>query len=137
MSQQSQTSEKSKPFSIRFTDAERSKLTARSGGMPLGAYIKSCCLSVDAPRHHKRRPMPKADQRLLAEILARLGASRLPQNLNQIAKHAHLGTLLLDDDLTADLQQACAEVAWMRTQLMAALGLKNAEPCPCAKASRD
>ena len=67
--------------------------------------------------------MPVEDQRLLAEILARLGASRSASNLNQIAKHLNQGTLVIDEELETDLKRACAEVAWMRATLVAALGL--------------
>jgi hypothetical protein len=106
------------PFSIRFSDEERARVEARAGAMPVGAYIKSVVLSEDAPRYRKRRAMPEADQRLLAEILARLGASRSASNLNQIAKHLNQGTLIFDAELKADLKLACAEVAWIRTTLM-------------------
>lgn len=71
--------------------------------------------------------MPDADQKLLAEILARPGATRTANNLNQIAKHLNLGTLVIDDQLEADLKAAIVEVAWIRTTLMQALG-KREEP---------
>ena len=115
------------PFSIRFSDDERARVEARAGAMPVGAYIKSVVLSEDAPHYRKRRAMPEADQRLLAEILARLGASRSASNLNQIAKHLNQGTLVIDAELEADLKRACAEVAWIRATLMQALGIKNRE----------
>ncbi|SFA88828.1 mobilisation protein (MobC) [Poseidonocella pacifica] len=113
------------PFSIRFTDAERERVEAQAGKMPVGAYIKSVVLAEDAPRYRKRRALPEEDQRLLAEILARLGASRTANNLNQIAKHLNQGTLVIDDELEADIRRACAEVAWMRATLIEALGLKG------------
>jgi hypothetical protein len=55
---------------------------------------------------------------------ARLGATRSASNLNQIAKAINQGTLYVDDELAAELNQACAEVAWMRVTLMQALGIK-------------
>ncbi len=113
------------PFSIRFTDEERERVEARAGTMPVGAYIKSVVLAEDAPRYRKRRSMAEADQRLLAEILARLGGSRSASNLNQIAKHLNQGTLVMDSVLEADLKRACLEVAWLRNTLMMALGIKG------------
>lgn len=115
------------PLSIRLSDEERAAFERKAGRMPLGAYIKSVVLDDDAPRYRKRRAMPDADQRLLAEILARLGATRTANNLNQIAKHLNLGTLVIDDQLEADLKSAIVEVAWIRTTLMQALG-KREEP---------
>ncbi|WP_238475681.1 hypothetical protein [Rhodophyticola sp. CCM32] len=109
------------PFSIRLSDEERAALERQAGSMPLSSYVKSVVFADEAPRHRKRRAMPEADQRLLAEILARLGASRSASNLNQIAKHLNQGTLVIDEDLEADLKQAIVDVAWMRVTLIEAL----------------
>lgn len=62
---------------------------------------------------------------LLAQILAKLGESRIPNNLNQIAYHANCGSLILDDVTIEEINEACFQVAWMRTQLIQALGLKS------------
>lgn len=112
------------PFSLRLTAEERDRLEAQAGAMSLAAYIKSAVFAEDAPKHRGRRRLPAAEQQLLAEMLARLGASRTASNLNQIAKHLNQGTLQIDPQLEDDLRQAVAEVAWMRVTLIRALGLK-------------
>lgn len=112
------------PFSIRLTQEERSALDAKAGSMPLAAYIKSVVLASDAPTYRKRQKPPVAEQQLLAEVLAKLGSSRTANNLNQIAKGLNQGTLVIDEELEADLNAAIAEVAWMRVTLMRALGVK-------------
>ncbi|MEM9897885.1 MAG: hypothetical protein AAF742_00730 [Pseudomonadota bacterium] len=111
------------PFSLRLSDDERDELVAKAGSMALATYIKSVVFADAAPRYRKRRKPPVAEQQLLAEILARLGSSRTASNLNQIAKHLNQGTLVVDDELEADLHRAVAEVAWMRVKLMEALGV--------------
>lgn len=113
------------PFSMRLSDTERKQLEAQAGSIPLASYIKSVVLADAAPKYRKRSKPPVAEQQLLAEILARLGASRTASNLNQIAKSMNQGTLVIDVELEADLKKACAEVAWMRATLMAALGVKR------------
>lgn len=113
------------PFSIRFSEEERQRLEAQAGSMPLASYIKSVVLADEAPKYRKRSKPPVAEQQLLAEVLARLGATRSASNLNQIAKAINQGTLYVDDELAADLNRACAEVAWMRATLMQALGIKS------------
>ena len=113
------------PLSIRLSDEERAAVERKAGRMPLGAYIKSVVLDDDAPKYRKRQALPNADQRLLAEILARLGATRMAKNLNQIANHLNLGTLVIDDQLEADLKAAIVEVAWIRATLMQALGKRE------------
>lgn len=112
------------PFSLRLTPDERERLEANAGSMPLASYIKSVVFAAEAPKYRRRRKPPVAEQQLLAEILARLGASRSASNLNQIAKAANQGTLFVDAELEADLNRACVEVAWMRATLMQALGIK-------------
>ena len=118
------------PFSLRLNAEERDRLERAAGSMQLGAYIKSCIFAEDAPRYRKRRALPEADQFLLAQILARLGQSRTANNLNQIAKHLNQGTLIIDEELAEDLRQAIVDVAWMRTQLMEALGCRDGKDNP-------
>jgi hypothetical protein len=93
--------------------------------MPKGAYIKSVIFADDAPTYRKRRQAPSAEQQLLAAVLARLGQTKHANNLNQIAKHLNLGTLVLDEELAADINAALADIAWMRTKLMEALGVQS------------
>lgn len=112
------------PFSLRLTPEERAQLEDKAGSMPLASYIKSVVLSDDAPQYRKTRKPPVEEQKLLAEVLARLGQSRQSNNLNQIAKHLNQGTLIVAPDLEEDLKRAVAEVAWMRMMLMQALGKK-------------
>ncbi|MDW3181649.1 plasmid mobilization relaxosome protein MobC [Roseobacter sp.] len=113
------------PFSLRLSDDERQQLEAQAGSMPLASYIKSVVFAAEAPKYRRRQKPPVAEQQLLAEVLARLGATRSASNLNQIAKAINQGTLYVDDDLVTDLKRACAEVAWMRATLIQALGIKS------------
>ena len=113
------------PFSLRLTPEERQQLEGQAGAMPLASYIKSVVLADEAPKYRSRRKPPVAEQQLLAEVLARLGQTRHANNLNQIAKHLNLGTLVIDPELEEDLKRAVAEVAWMRATLMEALGVKS------------
>jgi len=113
------------PFSLRLTDEEQARLDAQAGSMPKGAYIKSVIFADDAPKYRKRRQAPSAEQQLLAEVLARLGQTKHANNLNQIAKHLNQGTLVLDEDLASDINAALADIAWMRTKLMEALGVQS------------
>jgi len=125
---QPQTNVKSKrpaPPSLRLSDDERQQLASQAGSLALGSYIKSVVFADQAHRYRKTPKPPVAEQQLLAEILARLGESRTANNLHQIAKHLNLGTLVVDDELEADLKQAIIDVAWMRTTLMQALKVRS------------
>ncbi len=115
------------PFSIRLTADERQLLEQAAAGAPLGTYIRSRILDGQTARRKVQRA-PVADQAALARVLAQLGQSRLGNNLNQLAKAANMGALIVTPDVTAEFKEACAAVAAMRHDLMRALGLK--EPAP-------
>lgn len=120
------------PFSLRLTVEERERLVRYAGSMPLAAYIKSLLFPDDAPRYRKARRSRAADEKALAELLAILGASRISNNLNQLAKAANSGNLYFDHDTKLAIKRACDDVANMRLLLMRALGIstrnENAPP---------
>lgn len=109
------------PITFRPTEEERQRLKADAGDMSQSAYIRECLFGSKT----SKRVVPHADRVLLAQILAKLGETRIANNLNQIAYHANCGSLLLDDLTVEEINEAIVHVAWMRTQLIEALGLKN------------
>lgn len=119
------------PFSLRLTFEERAKIEANAGSMPVGAYIKSLLLEEDAPKYRKRRKPPIADQELLAQVLACLGATRLSSNMNQLARATNIGNFYFDHDTKHSIKQACDDIRIMRQLLIKALGLEDSsEPRP-------
>ncbi|MEM7067787.1 MAG: hypothetical protein AAF478_02805 [Pseudomonadota bacterium] len=109
------------PITFRPTDEERLQLKQDAAGMSLSAYIRQCLFGSRV----SKRVIPDVDRLLLAQILAKLGESRIANNLNQIAYHANCGSLMLDELTIEEINEACVHVAWMRTQLINALGLKT------------
>ena len=114
------------PFSLRFTFEERAQLDEAANGVPLGAYIRAVLFGEDLKRVRRRGVRPVEDQQELARVLAVLGASRLSQNLNQLAKACNIGALPVTPDTEAALVQACDDIADMRQALLKALGSKPA-----------
>lgn len=113
------SSKRLSPFSLRLTAYERAELERRADGLPLGTYIKSKIL----PSGPEARTRAKqVDRQELAKVLSALGQSRLPQNMNQIAKAANLGTLPVTLQTEEEIKQACYNIAVMRMALMKALG---------------
>lgn len=113
------------PFSLRLTFEERSRLERNAGGMPLGSYIKSLLFANDAAKYRKRRRATEPNEKLLAEVLACIGAKRIANNLNQLAKAANTGSLYCDDDTKREISRACADVHAMRELLLRALGVET------------
>lgn len=122
------------PFSLRLTFEERARLIDDAGTMPLAAYIKSLIFREDAPKYRKRRRGSPRDEKLLAEVLACLGASRLANNLNQLAKAANTGTLFFDPETKSEIRRAADDIQLMRRLLMQALGM-DVESTPAPRES--
>lgn len=110
------------PFSLRLTFEERARLERDAAGMSLGAYIRSRLFGVDVPPRRTRGKFPVKDQAALAKVLALLGASRLSQNLNQLARAVNIGALPVTPETDAELRDACRAVTEMRDELLRALG---------------
>ncbi|MEL6379615.1 MAG: hypothetical protein AAFQ29_07580 [Pseudomonadota bacterium] len=118
-----------KPYSIRFTEQERALLNKMCGSRAWSSYIRER-LFVDQIPEYRKSPVKKPriapeDQKLFAQLLAALGQSRLSQNLNQIAKAANMGALPVSPELESELHRACADIQYMRSELVCALGLKS------------
>lgn len=129
---------KPKPFSVRFSEAEKAVLRARAGGVPLGEYIRSTVLGdATESQSHRRHRAPVKDADALGQVLGLLGQSRLANNLNQLAKAANQGSLPVTDDLEADLKRACTDILIMRQWLMRALGKRPVESQPSASGEFD
>ena len=67
---------------------------------------------------------PAIDDRKVSIVLSALGESRLSQNLNQLAKHANMGTLDVSEPVEQEIVDACKAVTSMREVLLSALGHK-------------
>lgn len=113
---------KPSPFCLRLSKEERERLEYYAGDMPLGTYIRSRLFDDPTPRK-RRMKRPVKDHEILAQLLTKLGASRIANNLNQLARAANSGSLLLIPEIEEDLRQALSDIAWMRKTLMQGLGL--------------
>ena len=116
------------PFSMRLTPDERARLERDSAGMSLGSYVRWRLFDPENPPPRHRGKFPVKDHQALSALLGKLGQSRLANNLNQLAKAAHSGSLVLTPALEAELRDAIADIAAMRVTLIAALGLSDGAP---------
>lgn len=93
------------PFSLRLTFEERARLERDAAGMSLGAYIRSRLFGDDPPPRRTRSKFPVKDKAALAKVLAALGASRLSQNLNQLARAVNIGAFPVTPETGAALSR--------------------------------
>ena len=112
------------PFSIRLSQTERARLAVEAAGAPLGAYIKAKVLGETPPLRVRRTGLAIEDRQALAQVLALLGRSNLANNLNQLARAVHTGSLLVTPETEAEIMAALEAVRDLRRLLLVALGLK-------------
>ncbi len=108
-------------FSLRITPAQKRKLGADAGAMTLGQYVRHCLFENPTPQKRVFR-RPVQDEQALTQLLGALGKGRLSNNLNQLAKAAHSGSLPLSKETEKALRTACAEVSEIRALVVRALG---------------
>ncbi len=111
------------PYSIRFSEDERTELDRLSKGMKWSAYIKAV-LFVEKRKPSRNVVAPIRDKKLHATLLASLGASRISQNINQLAKAVNSGSLPVSDEVEERIKEACEAILWMRDTLIKCMGLK-------------
>jgi len=108
---------KTAPFSVRLTLDERAYLEQQAGTQHLGAFIRDQLLNKKAKKRRVLRK-PKIDDKNLAMVLSLLGDQRIASNLNQLARHANMGTLDFDDQILEQIQEACAAMIAVRNYLL-------------------
>ncbi len=111
------------PFSLRLSFEERAQLEQEATGMPLGRYIRDKVLDGKAKPRRTRGKFPVKDHEALGRVLGALGASRLSSNVNQLARAVNTGSLPVKPETEDAIKQACREIAQIRRDLLAALGL--------------
>ena len=110
---------------LRFSLDDYERLKQRADGVALATYIRAKALSDAVPRKGRRSGAAIVDKQALAQILGLLGQSRIANNLNQLAYHANVGSLRMDESTRAQINDAYDHVLAMRKTLIAALGLRE------------
>jgi hypothetical protein len=109
------------PITLRLTPNERAQLEELATGMTLSAYIRACVFAEEERRQKRRPKNIVADKKAMAEALTLLGQSRIANNLNQLAYHANIGALAMDEHTRGQIDEAYLFIAEMRELLIKAL----------------
>lgn len=111
-------------ITLRLTEEEHAKLKKAAEGVSVSSYIRKKLFGKDTSLRKTRSRVPVRYQQALAQVLGKLGQTRIANNLNQIAYEANCGSLLMDEETEQEIKVACAQIAWIRVKLIAALGIK-------------
>ncbi len=109
---------------LRLTEDELERLKRAAAGVSVSSYIRDKLFGKDVSLRKTRRRNPVKNEEALAQVLGKLGQSRIANNLNQIAYEANCGSLLMDEETEREIKLACARIAWIRVKLIEALGLE-------------
>lgn len=109
---------------LRLTEDELDRLKKAAAGVSISSYIRDKLFGKDVSLRKTRRRNPVKNEEALAQVLGKLGQSRIANNLNQIAFEANCGSLLMDEETEREIKLACARIAWIRVKLIEALGLE-------------
>ncbi len=113
------------PVTLRLTAEERLKLEELAQGMSMSAYIRACVFQNEVSQRKRVVRVPVKDKAALAELLGLLGQSRIANNLNQLAYHANIGSLPVDESTIAQIEESYESVCMMRGLLLRSLGLRE------------
>ena len=118
------------PKSVRMKPEERRLLALRAAefGLSENAYLVWCALYRETPPPRSRGKAPVKDHQAIAAVLAKIGNSRIAGNINQLAKAANSGSLVLTPEIAAELRQAAADIAEIRHLVLKGLGRIDAAP---------
>ena len=114
-------------ITMRLTENELERLKEASAGTSISAYIRKMLFGKDVLLRKTRSRTATKDEIILAQVLGKLGESRMANNLNQLAYQANCGSLLVDAATEEEIKLACVQIAWMRVKLIEALGIKNSD----------
>jgi hypothetical protein len=115
MSSGSEQRQRQAALRVRLTEGEQAQLAAAAerAGLTLAGYARSVLLAAPPLRQSRRPPVERAE---LSRLLAQLG--KIGSNVNQLARAANTAAEVAE----ADLRAAAADLAILRTAIMAALG---------------
>ena len=94
--------------------------------MPVSDFARDRILSDYLDKPKPRRRSPTKELEAAGRILGELGRTRIASNLNQLAKQANAGSLVLTPEIQTALLPACADIRQIRNLLLKMQGLSKA-----------
>jgi len=117
-----------KPISIRFTQEEFVELKRMAGKQSLSEYVRSQLFNdandSDSSYTDETRLSPQTRQKLLAQILMRLGKLDTVHNVNLLMQALKSGLIDTSPQLIIALEAVHGELKALRQDLTKSLGLR-------------
>ena len=117
-----------KPVSIRFTQEEIAELKRKAGEGSLSKYVRSQLFAITSDyknsNNSESRLSPQMRQKLLAQILIRLGSLDSVHNANELMQAIQTGLIDASPEFANTLASMAVELKKLRHDLLKALGLR-------------
>jgi Mobilization protein NikA len=115
------------PLSIRLSPQEWKIVRERAAGLglSLSGYARQQILAKEVTPRRTRGKAPVKDHKALGQILSYIGQLRWASNLNQLAKTANQGPIILTPEVETAILEVCADIRMIKNMLMKALGLRD------------
>lgn len=110
---------------LRLSLEDHERLKEMADGMALATFIRAQVLNEELPRKKRRSSTSVSDKQAIAQVLGLLGQSRITNNLNQLAYHANVGSLVMDEVARAQIEESYDHVIFLRQTLLKALGMRE------------
>lgn len=94
-------------------------------GLSLSGYARQQILAEEVTPRRTRGKAPVKDHKMLGQVLSTIGQLRWASNINQLAKAANQGLLILTPEVEAAILEACADIRMIKNMLMKSLGLRE------------
>ena len=116
-------------LSIPLTPDHKADLELRAGAKPLSLYAREILFPANdnarIGRRSARQSFSRKARQDSAALLAKLGQSEMGASLRDLHLLAKLGALPFTPETEAAIQQACADIADMKSMLMKALAVRE------------
>ena len=112
-------------ITVRFSYDDYERLQQLADGIALSVYLRAKALEETLPKRRRLSSSSIEDTQAIAQLLGLLGQSRIANNLNQLAYHANIGSLQIDDETKSQIIETHDHVLFIRRTLMKALGKKS------------
>lgn len=119
-----------KPISIRLTVEEFEQLKSEAGKISLSEFIRAQLFKTkisvmdDSLLVQEQRLTPQARQKMLAQILLKLGQLQSVNEVGELLTAIKLGLIDASPELTTSVEGLHQEIQSLRNDLLKALGLR-------------
>jgi len=117
-----------KPISIRLTQEEIVELKRLAGSLSVSEYMRRQLFgdvaNVKSENASEMRLTPQARQKLLAQILMRLGQLDTVKNVNLLIESIETGLIYVSPEVLSEFSALHREIQNLRQDLLKALGLR-------------